>query len=78
MRFKNNVQNVAGPADATEAAEAATCRIHHELLYCETQIIIEVTDSVLRLSYATEYVVCLCVAHSSINNARANANISPN
>ena len=59
MRFKNDVQDVADPANATEGAEAATLCIHHELLYCGKQIIIEVTDSILRLSYATEYVVCL-------------------
>ena len=58
MRLKNNVRNVAGPADATEAAEAVTLCIHHELLYCGKQPIIEVTDSILTLSYATEYVVC--------------------
>ena len=33
--WENNVQDVAGLAMAVEAADAAFCRIHHELQYIE-------------------------------------------
>ena len=35
--FDNNVQDVAGPAVAVEAADAAIDRIHRELQYSEKQ-----------------------------------------
>ena len=57
--FNNNVKEVAGPAIAVSASEAAKSRIHHEVQYSEKQNNTEITQSFSSLSYTTVYLFCL-------------------
>ena len=53
------MQDIAGPAIAVEAADAAIYRIHHELQYSEKQNNTEIAEGFGSLSYTTVYVFCL-------------------
>ena len=58
--FNNNVKEVAGPAIAVSASEAAKSRIHQEVKYSEKpKNNTEITQSFSSLSYTTVYLFCL-------------------
>ena len=67
------MQDIAGPAIAVEAADAAIDRIHGELHYSEKQSNTEITEGFGSLSYTTVYVFCLLIFYSSFDTARLDA-----